>query len=198
MTLAEARSEFADRGFGYLSTTRQNLLLNRAATDFNDLSAWPWLEITSTGTGTVPISDLRDIISVLDLTNNQELEAIDVSDLPSVDPLYATTTGTPANYWLDNDTVTPYPSSSISLSVRYIRVPADLSNDDEEPAFPTRYATTWIDLAVIRAYQDRDNFDAANALQAQVDRDIQRLQENLIWRTMDHPPQQRVVSPQNC
>jgi hypothetical protein len=61
-----------------------------------------------------------------------------------------------------------WPVSTTPLAVNYIRQSPELVADTDEPLIPTRYQWSWIDLAVVRAYQDSDNFPAAAALQQAV------------------------------
>src|SRR5436309_35616 len=102
-TLGTARTELFARGFDYLGTPRANTFLEEANQELNEMSAWPWLEATTTGTGTVAVSDLRDVLYVLDTTNQNQLEPADIRDLVEIDANFQTTTGTPTNYYLDNN-----------------------------------------------------------------------------------------------
>lgn len=169
LTLSTARDELAARGFDYLSTTRMNLMLNAGKNALEDEYPFPWLETTTTGTAPLTISDLKYVLYVVDTSNQNELTGVDVRDVALGDPT-VTTAGTPDSWWLDGAaTVRTYPTStSASLSVRYVKFSPELSADSDTPLIPGRYHLTWIDYAVVRAYEDSDNYDAANALLSQV------------------------------
>lgn len=176
MNLGEARTEFGDRGFdGVLSSARMNFYLNRALTDFGDYYAWPWLRKTATGAAPLTISDLKYVRSVYDSTGN-EMFGLDVNE--DVD---LTTTGSPSYWWIDDTSgsavITAYPVGTVTLRVSYVAEAPLLSADSDVPLMPVRYHMTWIDLAVMRAYRDSDNFAAASALQQVVNADLERLIE---------------------
>ena len=56
--------------------------------------------------------------------------------------------------------------------MQYWQVPPSLSADADEPLTPENYHLLIVDIAVRMAYRDTDNHAAAEALQAQIDRDL--------------------------
>jgi hypothetical protein len=173
--LSDARQELSDRGFDYLSASRQNLMLNRALVDFEDAYDWPWLRKTATGAAPLTIADLKHVRKVQDSTG-QEYMGLDES--ADVD---LTETGTPGGWWIDDTSgspvVTAYPVGAVTFTVYYVASSAPLSSDTASPLIPSAYHPLWVDFAVIRAYQDSDNFAAANALRQSAMTDLQQVIE---------------------
>jgi hypothetical protein len=175
VNLGQARNELEERGFHYLEPSRLNFMLNRALTDLEAFYLWPWQKKTVTGAAPLVISDLKYVRSVYDSTGN-EMFGIDDDDDVNVDR-----TGSPENWWIDDTSSTTtlrvYPVGNATLTVRYIATDAVLSADSDTPNLPDRYSGVWIDLAVVRAYHDSDNFAAAQALDARVRADLQQMLE---------------------
>ncbi len=192
MNLNEARTELGERGFDYLSASRMTLFLNDALTDLESRYLWPWQKKTATGAAPLAISDLKYVRSVYDSTGN-EIFGIDDDD-----DIYVAQTGTPTNWWIDDTggtpTLTAWPVGSATWTVRYVATDAVLSADTDTPNVPVRYHGVWIDLAVIRAYQDSDNFAAANALQQQVDVKVQRMIEEAETRNRMNAQYVRILA----
>jgi hypothetical protein len=189
VNLGEARTELGDRGFDYLSPGRMNIMLNRGVVDFEDYWSWPWLRKTATGAAPLTISDLKYVLNVRDATG---------VTLPSVDPsdIYDTdTAGTPRFWYFDDSSgagvIAVSPTGSATLTVRYVKESSTLSSDGDTPSIPSRYHLLWIDLAVIRAYQDSDNFAAANALKQDAYAELQELVER--YETRDRSGHQQMA-----
>lgn len=164
MNLSSARDELAARGFDYLSTSRLNIMLNNGKNALEDEFAFPWLETTTTGTAPLAIADLKYVLYVVDTTNQNELTGLDSRDIALRDAIVGTA-GTPDAWWLDGaGTLQTYPTSTASLSVRYVKFSPELSADSDTPLIPVRYHSVWVDYAVVDAYRDSDNYAAANAL----------------------------------
>jgi hypothetical protein len=174
MNLAEARAEFGARGFdGILSASRMNFYLNRALVDFEDFYPWPWLRKQTTGAAPLQISDLKYVRSVFDSTGNEYF------GLDDADDVYRADTGTPTAWWIDDTSGTPtltaYPVGAASFIVNYVASSSPLTADTDTPKVPR--PGVWIDLAVMRAYQDRDNYVASNNLRQSIQADLQQLVE---------------------
>lgn len=177
MNLSEARQELGDRGFnGILSASRMNFILNRAVADFEYFYDWPWLRKTATGAAPLTISDLRHVRKVQDSNGRQYFGLDDSEDVD------LTETGSPTGWWIDETSgspvVTAYPVGAVTFTVYYVSTSANLTADTDTPKIPVSRHGIWIDLAVVRAYQDRDNFAAANALRQSVQADLQNLVES--------------------
>jgi hypothetical protein len=163
--LTAAQTELQARGFDYLSSSRLTIMLNAGKNALEDEYAWPWLETTTTGTAPLTISDLKDVLYCVDTSNRNQLTGLDARDVADWDAI-VTTAGTPESWWLDGaTTLKVYPTStSVQLSVRYVKFSPELSAGTDTPLIPVRYHSLWVDYAVIQAYLDSDNYDAARAL----------------------------------
>lgn len=192
MNLAQAQQEVMDRGFDYLSATRITFMLNRALSDLEAYWTWPWLNKTATGAAPLIVSDLKYVRSVYSSTGD-EMFGVDLDD-----DIDVSKTGTPENWWIDDTSGTPtlkmWPVGSATLSVRYIATDATLVNPTDTPVLPVQYHGLWIDLAVVRAYQDSDNFAAANALQQQIQADLARMMEQYATRNRMNSEYVRILA----
>jgi hypothetical protein len=195
MDLAAAQVEMANRGFDYLSTDRRTFFLNQAKNTFEDIFPFPWLEDVATGTSPLTISDLKQVLYVSDTDHDRELLGLPAAQI-IVDGTDLAETGTPSNWWLDGEnTVTVWPvSSSASLQVRYIKESDELVDPTNTPLIPARYHGTWIDLAVIRAYIDSDNYVAAQGLQQIVALDLSQIAQRYATRNDQNPGYQTIRS----
>ncbi len=192
INLGSARQELGERGFDYLSASRMTFFLNDALTELEDRYLWPWQKKTVTGTAPLVISDLKYVRSVYDSTGNE------VFGVDDDDDIYVAQTGAPQNWWIDDTggttTLRAWPVGSVTWTVSYIATDAILSADSDTPSVPERYHGLWIDLAVIRAYRDSDNFAAAGALQQQVDIAVQRMIEQFETRNRMNSQYVRIIA----
>lgn len=165
MDLSAARTELKDRGFSFLTDARATIMLNNAKNALEDEFQWPWLETTATGVAPLTISDLKYVLYVVDTTNRVPLTGVDAVDITDRDAII-TTTGAPDSWWLDGATsLKVYPAStSVQLSVRYVKFSPELSGGSDTPLIPVRYHQVWIDYAVVEAYKDSDRYTEANGL----------------------------------
>jgi hypothetical protein len=186
---SELIDELQARGFSYLSDTRAGQYINWARSQLDDMYLWPYRETSVTGTSALSISDLGTIEAVLNTTQQVPLQPADYRSLlewhgdlsVSGDPVYyyvAWPSGTP--------TVATYPSNSDTIGVQYYKVTADLTGTDD-PAAPTRFHGLIVDLAAAKAYRDSDNFQAAEALQADINRQVAVMVDALFDQTIQGP-----------
>ncbi len=195
MDFVTLRTELAARGFDYLSDTRQGYFVNRSYQEMAGAADYPWLESTATGVAPLSITDLRTIESVVDSTTTTRLSPLDRRNIMATDT-DLTTVGTPSFYYLTTgSTVAVYPANTTdTLSVRYWKVPTDLTADSDEPGFPARFHQLIVDGATYFAYLDSDNFEAAGStydfwLRGRKDMDEQLLvgqhdqADDFIWAT---------------
>lgn len=194
MNLGEARTELAGRGFDYLEASRVNTFLNDAKNTFEDAYPFPWLETSTSGASPLTIADLKQVLYVVDSTNNQELVGVAASQVVAeLDPSITTTTGAPDVWWLDGEeTIRTYPTTAVTLSVRYVKESPELSADSDTPLIPARYHQTWVDIAVIRAYMDSDNFVAALGLKQIVDVTLSQIITRYASRNAQNPGYQTI------
>jgi hypothetical protein len=190
VNLAALRTELKARGFDFLSDTRCNSFLNEAyhsVCEWNG-TPWPFLETTTTGTAPLTISDLREIVYVTNTSLNEVLEPEDIRNLNDWNP-GLTLTGTPVRYYLDGTTTLKvWPAStSASLSVRYLKVPTDLSSDSDSPVIPARFHPLVVDMAEVLAYQDASDFQEAEAKRQLLEIKLGRMRDTLNVRQDDEP-----------
>lgn len=186
MDLAALQTELQARGFDYLTTTRQNYFLNRAMHRFCEAQAWPFLEASATGASPLSIPDLRTVLSVVDSTSTGVLDFADYRDLRDEDPTMVQT-GTPTSWYQSGSTgITAYPTyASTSLSVRYIKFPADMVNTSDTPPMPDRYRYALVDGAAAMAYRDSDNPDQAQVCQDAFDTAVLEAADSLLVANFD-------------
>lgn len=189
VNLTQAQAELGERGFSYLSAGRQLIMLNRALNDFEDFYPWPWLYKTATGAAPLTVTDLKYVLSVIDSTGN-EITGTDLNEINDTGGVAVT--GTPSSWYIDDTSGSPvlrgWPTGSATLTVQYVAEITELANGGDIPNIPVRYHPLWIDLAVIRAYQDSDNFAAANALRQDTEQALLRLVERYETRNRQTSP----------
>lgn len=190
---SDLQTEFYARGFSYLNDdepgrTRAKNWLNEAYLE--DICAgnnWDFLKTSTSGTAPLSITDLDSVVSVVDTTTLTQLEYANLREIVDSDPTQVTD-ATPTNWYLsDQTTLAVYPlNTSDTITVNYYAIPSELSGDTDTTAIPKRWCGLIVDAAVIRAYVDSDNFDAANQLQARFDRRFESMQATEFVRT-DEP-----------
>lgn len=177
MTFNELKDELFARGTNYLeedasTEARAERWLNQAYREILNLHAWPFLQATATGSagaGFVSIADFRKIRVVSDITPGYDVHLgratfeellVENGDL--------TETGDPEWYYVDNDdTVKAFPVGG-TIKVYYIKR-VDPMSGTNEPIFDEEYHNLIVDKAMIKAYIDSDNFEAAAALRDATD-----------------------------
>lgn len=172
MNLAQAQAEVVSRGFDYLPSDRITLMLNDAKNVFEDYWPWPWLQQVKRGPAPLAIVGLKHVLYVQDTDHDSELLGLHAPMLAqNGTPLDQP--GTPEYWWLsgpagpdDTVTVNVWPVQAVALEAGVIAESPELVNSDDTPLIPARYHPIWIDLAVVSAYRDSDNFPAAGQLQA--------------------------------
>lgn len=171
MNLTDARTELAARGFDYLPASRMTLMLNNAKNAFEDAWPFPWLEATITGPAPLSIPDLKYVRMVKQVSTNCELIGLDFRQVAQ-DGTDLNLPGVAEYWWAEGPDPVPilhtWPVDPRDIWVAYTRESQELVNPLDEPLIPTRYQPVWLDLAVVQAYKDSDNFTAAQALGADV------------------------------
>lgn len=189
-TLSTLRAELEDRGFNYLTTARIDRYINRAYNELCEAADWPFLQASQSGTSPQTITDVRQVLTVRDTTNNNSLDYWDRRILQrSVQEDLTTDTGSPyAWYWDSDGVVRSYPENSgVTLEIIYLKTPSLLVNTDDEVIVPDRYAYIIVDGAARKAYQDSDNFEAAGAIQQEWNLQVEQMRMNLMYRNLDSP-----------
>ncbi len=181
--LASLRTELAARGFDYLSDTRKTYFLNDGMQELAEMYPWPFLRTSVVGTAPLAITDVGQVLSVYDSTNLRMLRSSDNRDLET------SIAGTPVYYYLEDTTLKVEPTNATaSLTVKYIKVPAELSATTDTPLFPARYRAMIVDAAQIRALsEDSDSPELAAGIQVRLDAKVIRMRDALMSREYDAP-----------
>lgn len=187
MDLTAIQAEVAARGFDFDSATRLNFWINDAYARICEREAWPFLETTASGPAPLSVADLRAVVSVVDSTNAAVLFPEDYRTLRDLDPTLIAT-GVPQSWYLSSPTVlATYPTSTTALSVRYIKVPAELSAGSDVPVIPTRFHYAIVEGAVAHAYRDSDNAEMAQNCDERFEAAIDRMADSLLAVNYDYP-----------
>lgn len=188
MNFTELQAELYARGTDYLAEDAQGAAraarwLNQAYREIVNLQAWSFLRTTVTGTagtGLVSIPDLRRVLYVGDATGVAAGEAGRPLRRATIEEVVAEdgtgSTGTPEFYYIINGTVYSYPLGG-TVRVTYVRRVPPMSGTDE-PVFDEEYHNLIVDKAMVRAYIDSDNYEAAAALRAEVDLTLAAMSED--------------------
>jgi len=188
VNLGEGQTELAARGFDYLDVGRRTIMLNAAKNAFEDYWPFPWLEGFQTGPAPLVIPDLKYI--VLTRMGADELWGSDVRQLVA-EGNDLDQTGTPEVWYLadqvgDAVTMKVWPVATPTLKVVYIKRSPELVAPTDAPLIPARYHPLWIDLAVVQAYHDSDNFTGAQALLGEVAAQMLGVIESYETRNRQH------------
>lgn len=185
MTFKQLYEEVIARGFDNIANeeggeARIKRWINQAYREIIDFRAWAFLEASKEGKAPLTISDLGHVLSVVNLTSESRLDYATVAALRRYDPALSGS-GTATQWYLDGEhELKAYPiDASSTLLVRYLKVPADLKEDNDEPAIPSGYHGVIVDGACVRAYQPSDNYEAAGFLRQEFTRGLRNMAKNL-------------------
>lgn len=188
MNFAELTTELYARGTDYLAedaagVARAQRWINQAYRQVTNLHSWRFLESQATGdpgAGTVLVPKLRKVRFVRDLDNDngRVLQRISLPDLVA-DGEDPTLTGTPQVYYVDQGNIIRTWPSGGTIQVDYITRVDPLTGTDE-PFFDEEYHDIIVDLAMIKAYKDSDNFEAAAALREEVNLTLSAMAEDYL------------------
>lgn len=195
MNFSELKTEFFARGTNYLEEDAQGIVraeawLNQGYREIINLHAWTFLHATANGAanaGTVSIPDLRRVLYVADSSTGnspgRQLQYRSLADLVDMG-VDLSEPGDPDYYWIDGgNVVKAYPVGG-TLSARYIkRVPPMTGTDS--PIFDEEYHNLIVDKAMVKAYIDGDNFEAAAALRAEIDLGLSAMAEDYMIETRE-------------
>lgn len=189
MNAGEACAAVMQRGFDYLSNPQLMLMLNTAKDVFEDMYEWPWLLVSYSGrTPLVLIPPLKFVQSVFLTGTNVELLGLDARQIHEgvTDPAQS---GTPEYWYLfGENTLLVWPGLGADVGVWYTMDSPPLVNPGDTPLIPARYHHLWIDLAVVEAYKDSDNYAAAGALRQDVGASMQDVIGRYETRNRQHSP----------
>jgi len=184
-TFSDLLTEFYARGFTYLDDggpgeVRAKRWINDAMQDIDDQFDWPYLWAETTETAPATITDLRRVLSVVNVGESISLAYADERTLTSY---YVDTTiaGTGQVYYLTGgNTINTYPVSNAVLTIRYLIVAPDMSASTDRPLMPDRYRSAIVDYAVASALMDKNNLEEASAARSQGDGVIERMRDSLL------------------
>lgn len=188
MDFSELIDEVNDRGFDYVTDTRLGRYVNQAYKSICNRGHWPFLLTTTTGTAPLTISDLRAVLSVVDTTLDTKLYPIDRRNLIESVSTDLTITGNPTYWYQESRTVIKvYPANTTdTLSVHYVKVPATLTGTDAH-LIPEEFEDLIVDGAVIRAYKDQGQLDAAATTAQFYNEGLREMMDALLSRSHDNP-----------
>lgn len=190
MQYVDLRTELARRGFDYLTDAALGQYINDAyRIDICEAEEWPFLRSSTSGTAPLTTSDLRTVESVIDTTQGLRLMPLDTREITNYLDTDLTTTGAPVYYYLSaSQTISVYPANtSDTISVRYWKVATVLSADADEPVFDSRWHSLIVDAAVARAYEDDDEWDAAQVASDRFGRRLDAMRASLLAYQHDRP-----------
>ena len=190
MNFTELRTELFARGTDYLNEDAQGVAradrwLNQAYNEILNSQAWSFLEAeTAASAPPVYIPLLKRVRYVYQPSTDYVLYPVKKEELISGDRADLTTTGTAEWYYVDQGfTVKVFPVDTTPIVVGYIQRSASLSGT-QTPVFDEAYHGLIVDKAMIRAYIDSDNFEAAAALKAEVNEGMAAMAEDYAANTM--------------
>lgn len=185
MTFLEIYEEVVARGFENIAgeeggEARIKRWINQAYREIIDFRAWGFLEASKEGTAPLTIADLGHVLSAVNVTNETRLEYATRAGLVHWDATLSAA-GVSTQWYLEGDTeLHVYPVDTAStIKVRYLRVPADLEEDADEPMIPAGYHDLIVDGAVVRAYKTTDNFEAGGYVRQEFDRGLRNMVRTL-------------------
>lgn len=196
MDLSDLRAEVKARGYDYLDDARVDRYINQAQNELCALMPWPFLETDATGNAPLAIPDVRYVLSVTDTTNRRALSPVDPRNLRMIDPDLSDA-GNPCAWYLENTTVTTWPTATVALAVRYIKAPADLVATTDEPVVPVEWQDIIVDGAVCKAAKDNDGYGAMQMVRAEWQRQVDVMVQALMNRALDGPGSILVTEPKN-
>ena len=185
MDFAALQTEFYANGFDYLNDggageTRAKRWINQSYQELCALEDWPFLETTTTGTAPLTISDLGKVLYVVNTDNYQTLWEADQKSISTTS--YPGGSGAWAHYYYvtGGDTIATAPAAANGLSVRYIKVPTDLSGTSDEPEVPAAYHDIIVLGAVRRALLDDTDAGSLAVVKQEWNERVQMMQSALL------------------
>lgn len=176
MNLKEIYEEVVGHGWENIANeeggeARIKRWINQAYREILNYRAWGFLEEEDEGKAPLTIEDLGHVLSVVCVEQETRLEYTTRAGLIHWDPTLSNS-GIPTQWYLETDTeLHVYPvNTDLKIKVRYLKEPADLKEDGDEPVMPEAWHQLIVDGAVVRAYKTTDNFEAAGFMRQEFDR----------------------------
>lgn len=183
-TLLSMRTEVKARGADYVPDARIDAWLNEAYYEICDWMPWPFLETEITGASPLTITDLGQVLSVVNSLADYPLDYRDRRLVIHTDDDLSEL-GTPSEWWIDVNTIYVWPGSATdTVTVRYIKTPTLLSASGDTPVLPTRWHFLITDGAVLRSLIDNDEYDAHDRLLAIWQRRLDLMVQSVMDRNL--------------
>lgn len=147
-------TEAEKRVFKWINTAYQEVVL------FKD---WPFLESEYEGVLPATLANLGKVLDVVSVNNRYNLRPADRRELIRFDPALEGA-GNIAERWYKegNGKIVVYPAAgSETFRVRFTVIPEELTEASKQPIVPKRFQYNIVAGALIRAYQSRDAYSAA-------------------------------------
>jgi hypothetical protein len=188
-------AEIQDHGFEDTSVERITGFINDAYYDICSREPWPFLE-KSTSVNTVAANDTLAVPSDFDKVlrmvidaNAQILEPARLDDVTSRFNGMLTNQALPFLYYFIGDTVKlyPIPDAVYAVTVRYLAVPTELSNNTDTPILPTKHHRAIVLGALVDAYRMEDDNENASVFEAQFEKRIATMATDVWKKQYDRP-----------
>jgi len=187
VNVSEAVQEVKERGFDDLTEARILRWLNEAVGEIVDYAPWPFNEATQEGTAPLTVSELGHVLSVSNKNTETPLKPIDRRQVVSIDPALVAKGLGQMWYREGETTIATFPKDTTStFIVRYAKAPATLAGEETLPG-PARFHDLYIDGTVVRAYKNRDNFEAAEFVRKEWERGLRQMVQALLDPNYDGP-----------
>jgi len=181
VNFGQIKAEVTGRGFDFQTTARLGSWVNDAYLELCDMEDWPFLIATATGAAPLTVNDLGVVQGVRTATH-VPLMAVDYREVAQ-DFTDLTVTGSPRCYYLTaGQTIAVFPVNTQSITVRYYRVPADLSADADVPVVPARFHELIVLGALRRAALEESDGPDYQSFDAEWQRGVQIMRERvMLW-----------------
>lgn len=191
MDMSEILSELTDHGFEDTSLIRKVAVVNDAYWDLCSRETWPFLEKQATltfngsDTPTNQPADFGKLISIVNPSTGQVIQAIRADDFANSFTLYAADVSDPIRYYFIGNTlrVQPVPPSGTTLKITYVAAPAELADNAAEAdiLLPKRHHRALVLGALAKLYLMEDDPELASAFNAMFEARIQTMRADL-WQ----------------
>ena len=190
MQFSEIVSDFFAHGFDQWNDNSTGLAMVKrwVNTAYSSVCAeedWPFLETSTDQVAPYTFTDLDKILAVVAKDTTVSLEPVDRRTLERKDVDLAET-GTGSYWYMEGDTLKTWPVDTATLSIRYKKLPVDMSADTDVPIIPVRFHDLIVKKACWFAYSNRDSELYRNVSEVYEKR-LQEMREQLLVRNHDQP-----------
>lgn len=210
-TLSDLRTKVQQRikDTGY-STSEITNYINDAQNDVFNEYRLPFMETTQNYTLASGVADITNgtglpsnFVQAIDLylTSSGRESLLEYKDYQEIDLEYPDPTDTTVNpsnvpcYWYyfgETIRLFPAPNDAYTLTMRYIKKPAELSADADVPEVPSEFGELLVAGATYRILQIKDNYDQASIWQNKYDELLQKLAARYSQSQAGHANRMRI------